>query len=75
MAMKNFEKRSWTNVSNTIIIMMMIIIIIIIIIIIQLFIIYVPSQQPKGQLQTQHSLDTDNYIIGKHKLQAGTGGK
>jgi hypothetical protein len=26
--------------------------------IIQFFIIYVPSQQPKGQLQTQHSLDT-----------------
>jgi hypothetical protein len=27
------------------------------------FIIYVPSQQPKGQLQTQHSLNT-----GKHSL-------
>jgi hypothetical protein len=23
----------------------------------------VPSQQPKGQLQTQHSLDTGNYTI------------
>jgi hypothetical protein len=29
---------------------------------IQFFIIYVPSQQPKGQLQTQHSLDTGNHI-------------
>jgi hypothetical protein len=27
---------------------------------IQFFIIYVPNQQPKGQL---HSLDTSNYII------------
>jgi hypothetical protein len=26
--------------------------------IIQFFIIYVPSQQPKGQLRTQHTLDT-----------------
>jgi hypothetical protein len=42
---------------------------------IQLFIIYVASQQPKGQLQTQHSLDTGNYIIDKHKLQASTGGR
>jgi hypothetical protein len=30
---------------------------------IQFFIIYVPSQQPNGQLQTQHSLDAGNYII------------
>jgi hypothetical protein len=28
-----------------------------IIIIIQFFIIYVPSQQPQGQLQEQHSVD------------------
>jgi hypothetical protein len=41
----------------------------------------VPSQQPKGQLQTQHSVETGNYIINKHnikkdtdKLQASTGG-
>jgi hypothetical protein len=34
-----------------------------------------PSQQPKGQLQTQHSLDTGNYIIDKHKLQANMGGR
>jgi hypothetical protein len=27
---------------------------------IQFFIIYVPSQQPQGQLQAQHSVDTDN---------------
>jgi predicted transglutaminase-like protease len=40
---------------------------------IQLFIIYVLSQQPEGQLQTQHSVDTSSYIIDKHKLQASTG--
>jgi hypothetical protein len=41
---------------------------------IQFFIIYMPSQQPKGQLQKQHSVDTGIYIIDKHKLQANTGG-
>jgi hypothetical protein len=30
---------------------------------IQFFIIYVPSQQPQGQLQTQHSTDIHNYIM------------
>jgi hypothetical protein len=45
------------------------------IIIIQFVIIYVPSQQPKCQLQTQHSLDAGNYFIDKHKLQASTGGR
>jgi hypothetical protein len=35
----------------------------------------VPSQEPKGQLQTQHSLDAGIYIIDKHKLQASTGGR
>jgi hypothetical protein len=35
----------------------------------------VPSQQPNGQLQTQHSLDAGIYIINKHKLQASTGGR
>jgi hypothetical protein len=30
---------------------------------IQFFIIYVPSQQLQGQLQTQHSVDTSNYSI------------
>jgi hypothetical protein len=34
---------------------------------IQFFIIYVPSQQPNGQLQIQHSLDASIYIIDKHK--------
>jgi hypothetical protein len=33
-----------------------------IIILIQFFVIYVPSQQPQGQLQTQHSVDTSNYM-------------
>jgi hypothetical protein len=30
---------------------------------IKFFIIYVPSHQLQGQLQTQHSVDTSNYII------------
>jgi hypothetical protein len=30
---------------------------------IQFFIIYVPSQQPQGQLQTQHSVDRSNYLM------------
>jgi hypothetical protein len=25
-----------------------------------------PSQQSQGQLQTQHSVDTGNYIMDKH---------
>jgi hypothetical protein len=29
---------------------------------IQFFIIYVPSRQLQGQLQTQHSVDTGNHI-------------
>jgi hypothetical protein len=33
---------------------------------IQFFIIYVPSQQLQGQLQTQHSVDANNYIMDKH---------
>jgi hypothetical protein len=36
---------------------------------VQFFIIYVPSQQPQGQLQTQDSVDTSNYIMGKHKFK------
>jgi hypothetical protein len=32
---------------------------------IQFFIIYVPSQQPNGQLQTQHNLNAGIYIIEK----------
>jgi hypothetical protein len=37
---------------------------------IQFFIIYVPSQQLQGQLQTQHSVDTSNYIMGEHNLKS-----
>jgi hypothetical protein len=36
---------------------------------IQFFIIYVPSQQLQGQLQTQHSVDTVNYIIDTHNIK------
>jgi hypothetical protein len=43
--------------------------IIIIIIIIQFFIIYVPSQHLQGQLQTQHSAGTSNYIMDKHNIK------
>jgi cell division protein FtsL len=34
---------------------------------VQFFIIYVPSQQLQGQLQTQHTVDTGNYIKDKQK--------
>jgi hypothetical protein len=37
---------------------------------IQFFIIYVPSQQLQGHLQTQQSVDTSNYIMGKHNLKS-----
>jgi hypothetical protein len=37
---------------------------------IQFFIIYVPSQQLQGQLQTQQSVDTSNYIMGKHNIKS-----
>jgi uncharacterized protein YpmB len=50
--------------------MIVIIIIIIIIIIIQFFIIYVPSQQPQGQLQTQHSVDKSNYNMDNHNIKS-----
>jgi hypothetical protein len=36
---------------------------------VKLFIIYVPSQQLQGQLQTQHSVDTGNYIMDKHNMK------
>jgi hypothetical protein len=36
---------------------------------IQIFIIYVPSQQLQGQLQTQRSVDTGNYIMDKHNIK------
>jgi hypothetical protein len=35
---------------------------------IQFFIIYVPCQQPQGQLQTQHSVDKSNYIMDKQHI-------
>jgi hypothetical protein len=37
---------------------------------IQFFIIYVPSQQLQGQLQTQHSEGTSNYIMDKHYIKS-----
>jgi hypothetical protein len=36
---------------------------------IQFFIIYVPSQQLQSQLQTQHSVDTSNYIMDRHNME------
>jgi hypothetical protein len=39
---------------------------------IQFFIIYVPSQQLQGQLQTQHSADRSNYIMNKHYTKSVT---
>jgi hypothetical protein len=40
--------------------------------IIQFFIIYVPSQQPQGQLQTQNSVDKSNYFMNKHDIKSKT---
>jgi hypothetical protein len=37
---------------------------------IQFFIIYVPSQQPQGQLQTQHRVDKSNYIMDNHDIKS-----
>jgi hypothetical protein len=34
--------------------------------------IYMPSQQLQGQLQTQHSVDTDNYIMDRHNIKSKT---
>jgi hypothetical protein len=31
-----------------------------------------PSQQPQGQLQTQHSVDASNYIMDKHNIKSKT---
>jgi hypothetical protein len=39
---------------------------------IQFFTIYEPSQQLQDQLQTQHSVDTSNYIMDKHKIKSKT---
>jgi hypothetical protein len=38
----------------------------------QFLIIYVPSQEPQGQLQTEHSIDTSNYIMNKHNIKSKT---
>jgi hypothetical protein len=32
----------------------------------------VPSQQPQGQLQTQHSVDTSNYIMEQYNIKSKT---
>jgi hypothetical protein len=32
----------------------------------------VPSQQLQGRLQTQHSVDTGNYIKDKHNIKSNT---
>jgi hypothetical protein len=37
---------------------------------IQFFIIYVPSQQLQGQLQTQHRVDTGNYIMEQYNIKS-----
>jgi hypothetical protein len=39
---------------------------------VQLFIIYVPSQQLQGHLQTRHSLDTSNYIMEQYNIKSKT---
>jgi hypothetical protein len=40
--------------------------------ILQFFIIYVPSQQPQGQLQAQHSVDKNNYLMNRHNIKSKT---
>jgi hypothetical protein len=39
---------------------------------IQFFIIYVLSQEPQGQLQTQHSVDKSSYILDKQNIKSKT---
>jgi hypothetical protein len=39
---------------------------------IQFIIIYVPSQQPQDQLQTEHSVDTSDYIMDNHNIKSET---
>jgi hypothetical protein len=39
---------------------------------IQFFIIYVLSQQPQGQLQTQHSVGKSSYILDKQNVKSKT---
>jgi uncharacterized membrane protein YqiK len=52
--------------------MMMIVLVVVVVIIIQFFIIYVPSQQPQGQLQTQHNVEKNNYFMNKHNIKSKT---
>jgi hypothetical protein len=40
--------------------------------VIQFFIIYMPSQQLEDQLQTEHSVNTGNYIMDKHNIKSKT---
>jgi hypothetical protein len=51
------------------------IMIMVILITIQFFIIYVLSQQPRGQLQIQHGVDRSSYIMDKHNIKSKTKGK
>jgi hypothetical protein len=39
---------------------------------VKFFIIYVPSQHLQGQLQTQYSVDKNNYIMDKHNIKSKT---
>jgi hypothetical protein len=39
---------------------------------IKFFIIYVPSHQPQGQLQAQHSVDKNNYFMNRHNIKSKT---
>jgi hypothetical protein len=39
---------------------------------IQFIVIYVPSQQVQGQLQTQHNVDTGNFIMEKYNVKSKT---
>jgi hypothetical protein len=32
----------------------------------------VPSQKPQGKLQAQHRVDTNNYIMDKHRIKIKT---
>jgi hypothetical protein len=36
----------------------------------EFFIIYMPSQQLQSQLQTQHSVDTGNYIVEQYNIDS-----
>jgi hypothetical protein len=59
-------------IDNALMMMMMMMMMMMIIIMNQFFIIYVPSLQPQGQLQTQRSVDTSNYIMDKHNIKSKT---